>query len=1308
MDPLKSDDPFNLERYRGTTEVIAPTLNFAEEQALGDQADAAAPSAVDLFKASAEVDHVSSFYFGAVDASAYRPDFDYDFSSLSPEQYKELAVEGRDPRLLEEYASAVSFDHAKAIKQQQDRRLEALRTLEAGGVGGFAARVVTSLFDPAALALTAVTEGVAAPYILGAKATRLGAVLKTAFLAGTSNAALEAVLAYKDPLRDETDVMFAAGAGIVLGGIGGSLLPIKDPLQTELRAAIVATGTKLETSAAENIAARAGAEEAVSVKPSITATTEEGAPRFDSEHAEAHVENLAREIRPDLYQADDALAAEMAQVRQKISTLQSDAQKEARFATSPEREALEAEYNDLAYKLRNAGARRAKQLNSRMEEVNAKLEQLRVNSTPLDSAEVSIWRNRLMDLDQKRRDLAPHVSAARRKAEARYAETLRGKGKPEAKTVEQSLSEARAARGEEPVAPPAADGESPTTTTTTTTPAAPNSVGAHGVTDYKPNPMLDAGEEDFDWHVSKQRVDPRDVKWQFDLYAKLAKSANAARSWFVDNFAPNPSRIRKFTRHAQGKTVAEDKEMISGDLLGGAMRVWNQAYDEWAKQTGRSFKSLNTSARQEFGELVGRAVRDHRNAPPAGPIGRAAAAVQEFHGRYAKMAKDAEVEGFLHLDVPNANYLMRIPRYAKIRELENAGMSTNDIVRLVTGALMNGPGRTKPLGQDAADELAWLYVKWIKDSATDFASGRSLAFNGSQVSNLKRRMREEVAQDATMRQLITDDKIDEFVDMVKNLGQAGTISRGKYRLDMDETFELDVTMKDGSSRRVSVSELFESNAEVLMHRYSAEMSGAIALARNPQLRIKSLAHWEAMAKRIAALDRKYQPDLIDKIEEEQDAMELLRRYAFGQPMHDMSMKNAALFRAVRDFNYVRIGNKFGLAQIAEFGNVLGGVGYRALVQQLPILSNIRRSILTGNVHSELLNEIEAIGIGLDGQLGNPLHIDAELGTGTMQNVSATQKTLAIGRKITSYTSGLVPMTIGLERIAAASAIQRLANMADSLKSATPAEFASSSLARRLKQLGMSDADALRMFGEMRSKISTVGGLTGRTVKTLNLDQWDPALADMFKTALWRWTRQLVQRTDVGDLPVLMSNPMMQLFFQFRGFTIVSYAKQFLNGARTMDAQTMSRFFHSTLFGGLGYMALVYVNSLGKDDPEKYREERLNWKNIGAMGWSRGGWSSLLPQVIDTGMAAVGQEQLFADARTSGLRNDIFANPTFDLANSAYRAVVGAGSAMARDDYDFSQSDARAWRSLLPFQNSYLIGSGLDHMIGQLPKFSTDD
>lgn len=184
---------------------------------------------------STEEDWMLSYLFDGKEE--YAPDEDY---SLTEEQYTELTADM--PEDYHDYLEeTVSLEHARAMRTKVLDSIEREKKMATWGWKGTALRMGVAVLDPAAIGISVATEGVAAPLIFGQKISRIGRIARGAVGAAATNAAVEGYIASQSVTRDEYDVLFAATAGLILGGGVGALTR--------------ATGNEKEvTEAIENIA----------------------------------------------------------------------------------------------------------------------------------------------------------------------------------------------------------------------------------------------------------------------------------------------------------------------------------------------------------------------------------------------------------------------------------------------------------------------------------------------------------------------------------------------------------------------------------------------------------------------------------------------------------------------------------------------------------------------------------------------------------------------------------------------------------------------------------------------------------------------------------------------------------------------------------------------------------------------------------------------------------------------------------------------------------------------------------------------
>lgn len=146
---------------------------------------------------------------------SYVPDPEWD---MSKEEYEKL-TEGIHDEYLEEFGDAVNAEHAQQIRSRLLSNQQADEIINRDGIlEGVGWAMLASFSDPSAWAITAATEGLAAPYMAIHKGGRIARIAKSGFLSAGSNIAVESILANYSPTIDEDDILYAGAAGFILGG----------------------------------------------------------------------------------------------------------------------------------------------------------------------------------------------------------------------------------------------------------------------------------------------------------------------------------------------------------------------------------------------------------------------------------------------------------------------------------------------------------------------------------------------------------------------------------------------------------------------------------------------------------------------------------------------------------------------------------------------------------------------------------------------------------------------------------------------------------------------------------------------------------------------------------------------------------------------------------------------------------------------------------------------------------------------------------------------------------------------------------
>ncbi|MCB1922880.1 MAG: hypothetical protein KDJ27_03890 [Gammaproteobacteria bacterium] len=708
-----------------------------------------------------------------------------------------------------------------------------------------------------------------------------------------------------------------------------------------------------------------------------------------------------------------------------------------------------------------------------------------------------------------------------------------------------------------------------------------------------------------------------------------------------------------------------------------AQRAVTPAYRAWAQERGIGpFGKWFYKEREAFMRDVAEYIRTEGTEGVARQFdGNVARAGDAYRTQYAKLlaeAKNAGVRGFENVDI-NPNYLPRFFDFDRIAEL-NRVYGSEQVRNLIAASLRSANGAVTA---QQAKKFARTYLDKIRGVGANVDLGLTRGLTGEDSAALREALQDAVDLDPV--------DIDAIVGSVM-VDAKGGHSRSKRRALLDEGYRATLARSDNSgSDTVSVSELFNNNAEHVFDLYNRQLSGAIALGKagfsSPSQVVDMINKGRAVAGDLPGYT---------KVDRDADLAEFLLNQITGRPTAMQGGQDARFtttgrtLQALRDFNFLRLMGNLGLAQIPEAGRILGELGWRNAIKALPALKGMMRDMQTGKLSSELLDEFEGmIGTGSEyltstvyNRVGVRLEGDDFSAQGVSPGAGRWETRIAHAKRVMTQVSGMMPVNTVLYRWTSAAMAHRWVNMA------TGAETIST---KRLAWLGLSDEMHQRILEQIRKHGSYEASELGRATKVqrMNVDQWsDPDAAEAFAMASHRLSRNVIQANDPGTLPKwVSSSPLMQTIWQFRSFMWGAWSKQTLHGIKMRDFPAVSALMAATVLGGMAHSLRAYTVSLGMSDDRRrdYLDKQLSPSGIAAGSFLRAGQSSLIPMVVDSMMDLSGQGP-FQGYRGSGLASGILGNPTVDLLDSTGPQV---GNLIAGEE---SEASARRALSLLPFQN----------------------
>lgn len=754
------------------------------------------------------------------------------------------------------------------------------------------------------------------------------------------------------------------------------------------------------------------------------------------------------------------------------------------------------------------------------------------------------------------------------------------------------------------------------------------------------------------------------------MYSAAARSKHDGIATAMRLLGDNPSGV-----YTQGQNVGNASGWQQMNFLTGfgrANRILGTRFNEYLKETGKR-QGLTGRTYEEFLNDVGRTVRD----PNASPIKAVTQAADDFREQvfYAalKRLKDSGAEAFENVKF-DPNYIPRIYSMEKLRNVEMRLGGRLGLNQFVAQSIISASRKAgKTIDGDQAVTIAEGFIRNLLEGRAGLG-GRVAASSADRLKTLKGDLTDALGQSMDAEEL------DGIVDGLVRIAD-GKPPRAQQRTILDETF---VDPRTG----IRFDELLENNIEALSQEYLRSTSGIYGLAK---VGLTKDGDWDALIDQIKRTADKYDVKPKD-LQGELDVLDTVKRMITNQQLDSSMGPKARLWtQRMLGFNFTRVMGQVGLAQIPEMGNIIGHHGFRALWQQMPVLGSIVKKGKNGRLSNQFLDEIETnFGLGLDGQT---MSIYGRYDDGVPQGMMDGRIDRGIRRsnRIVANTSLMNPINVGLERMAAASMLQRLANLSMG-KGGRMSE-------RRLRSIGLEGDRGAKVFAEMKDKASfKEGTLTGRSLAQLNIDQWNPEARDILLNAVFSSTRRVIQKNSPADMARFMTSDFARIMFQFMSFAQVAFAKQLLHNIRMKDGASAMTFLATTLGGFMSYVAVTESKAIGRADPKAYRERAYEISKLAGGTFYRTSWSSLMPMGLSPLIYAAGGSDPFSMARTTALSTTL-SSPTTDVILGARNSLAKLGAAGAQNDQELDGSDVRQLLRLLPFQNAFVISQVLDKLTG---------
>lgn len=547
---------------------------------------------------------------------------------------------------------------------------------------------------------------------------------------------------------------------------------------------------------------------------------------------------------------------------------------------------------------------------------------------------------------------------------------------------------------------------------------------------------------------------------------------------------------------------------------------------------------------------------------------------------------------------------------------------------------------------------------------------------------------------------IGDDEMNQIVDAMlkprKFDSQRNTYAR--HRITVDPEY-MDDTLVPG--KMLSIADVMETRADLVSERYNHSIIGGVAMQKvRHAMEIdagRRLRTDDDMLRfvRERMVEQRLPPDHVNStIYKFGLGVKRIR----GQPLHDDMLANN-ISAAARDVNMAIQGAGFVIAQIADSAIILGRSGLMNTMRAVPEVRRMIRGIRTGEFTSEQGREIQAmLAIGSESVLDHASARMDQFGSDAMGRVSGARFVTSRAAQATGRYSGLLWLDGNLRRVAAVATIEQWKTIARTGR--LPDK-------RRLALIGLSEDDARRIIEQIKKHRGKERiGQAGVRNNGIGIEKWDDQeLASKFMVAVNKFARSTVMQGDMGQASAWMTGPTARMILQFRMFGIQAWEKVALQEAYARDWRTMMVFTWGMMLNSLVYSIRAGMESISMEGSqrEEFLDDRLSLPAIAAGGFRQSAFAGYLPGAIDQLATGTGLGPAFG-GRFS-LTDTIFSNPTVSNIENLRQSVLGGGRALLDPDHDYTQSDFRSLRRVMPWNTMIGVRQVLDKFQYSLPEQS---
>jgi hypothetical protein len=231
-------------------------------------------------------------------------------------------------------------------------------------------------------------------------------------------------------------------------------------------------------------------------------------------------------------------------------------------------------------------------------------------------------------------------------------------------------------------------------------------------------------------------------------------------------------------------------------------------------------------------------------------------------------------------------------------------------------------------------------------------------------------------------------------------------------------------------------------------------------------------------------------------------------------------------------------------------------------------------------------------------------------------------------------------------------------------------------------------DRIIAQGQKYGTLGEPGTIAGKKGFDLNWHEWDDveAAAALRSAVNLEYGRLFLQPSKINAY-AWSTTWWGKLALQLKRYPMAAFRSKLVYGFATGDVRHWATLGLGTAATVPIYIIRTYAESLGQDDPQKYREERLSMGAMARATVGRAAWASMLPSMVDSAASLTGFEPPFAISSTTKRKaQDIdFLNiPALGAVRDIGAAIPEVVQPALDSEYSFSmQSLKKLERALMP-------------------------